>query len=144
MHAFPHYYQVSAYTKQDGDVVLSGSGLSDIASQPPAEFDGPGDRWSPESLLTAAVADCFALSFRAIAAASKVSFSELAVEVQGALDMVERKMKFTAMKIQAKLTISEAVDPQKAERLLHMAENSCLVTNSLDVKVELQTEVAVG
>ncbi|NND00112.1 MAG: OsmC family protein, partial [Gammaproteobacteria bacterium] len=87
MHAFPHRYKVTGRAGVDGDVILSSPELPDIASQPPREFDGPGDRWSPESLLTAAVADCFILGFRAITAASRMPFTQLDVEVEGVLDM---------------------------------------------------------
>jgi hypothetical protein len=38
----------------------------------PAEFGGPGDQWSPESLLAGAIASCFALTFRFVARAQKV------------------------------------------------------------------------
>ncbi len=73
MHPFPHRYIVNAAMRPDGDVPLSTEGVRIIESAPPKEFDGPGNQWSPEALLTAAVADCFVLSFRAIAAASKYS-----------------------------------------------------------------------
>jgi len=144
MHAFPHTYQVTATASTDGDVVLGGSGLANINSQPPTEFGGPGDRWSPESLLMAAVADCFTLSFRAIAGASKLSFTQLDVDVNGVLDKVERKMKFTEIVLKASLQVSESTDPAKAERLLEMAEQTCLVTNSLNVDCELQAEVTIA
>ncbi len=141
MHSFPHNYQVSAQASSEGDVVLSANGLVDIASQPPAEFDGPGDRWSPESLLMAAIADCFTLSFRAIAAASKIPFNDLSVTVDGELSMVERKMLFTNVKIDADLKIPSDVDAGRAERLLNMAEQACLVTNSLSVECHLNATV---
>ena len=112
-------------------------------SQPPVEFDGPGDRWSPESLLMAAIADCFTLSFRAIAAASKVEFNELSVEVDGELSMVERKMVFTDVQIKANLTVPQGVEANKVERLLNMAEQACLVTNSLRVECHLSTNISV-
>jgi organic hydroperoxide reductase OsmC/OhrA len=67
MHPFPHIYKVSAIPVTAGEVTLESTGLESIISQPPAEFGGPGDQWSPETLLAAAVADCFFLSFRAIA-----------------------------------------------------------------------------
>ena len=34
---------------------LSAEGVRIIESAPPKEFDGPGNQWSPEGLLTAAV-----------------------------------------------------------------------------------------
>ena len=143
MHAFPHNYQISAKATRDGDVVLSGAGLPNLVSQPPVEFDGPGDRWSPESLLMAAIADCFTLSFRAIAEASKVEFNELSVEVDGELSMVERKMVFTDVQIKANLTVPQGVEANKVERLLNMAEQACLVTNSLRVECHLSTNISV-
>ena len=142
MHSFPHNYKVSAQASSEGDVVLSSGGVPNINSQPPIEFDGPGDRWSPESLLMAAIADCFTLSFRAIAAASKVPFTDLAVAVEGELNMVERKMLFTDVQIVANLTIPSDADASRAERLLAMAEQSCLVTNSLNVECHLTTKVS--
>ena len=142
MHSFPHKYQVSAVATTDGDVILSGDSIPDIASQPPAQFNGPGDRWSPESLLMAAVADCFTLSFRAIAAASKIPFEKLDVTVDGVLDNVDKKMRFTEIDITANLVIPADVDASRAERLLTMAEQSCLVTNSLNVECHLKASVS--
>ncbi len=142
MHSFPHNYKVSAQASSEGDVVLSADSLTDIVSQPPVEFDGPGDRWSPESLLMAAIADCFTLSFRAIAAASKMPFTDLSVNVEGELSMVERKMLFTDVQIAANLTVPSDVDASKAERLLTMAEQACLVTNSLNVECHLTSKVS--
>jgi len=110
MHSFPHTYKVSASALSEGDVTLSGDNLPDILSQPPVEFDGPGDRWSPESLLMAAIADCFTLSFRAIAAASKIPFRSLSVDVSGDLNVVEKKMVFTEVTISANLVIPQDVD----------------------------------
>ena len=65
MHPFPHNYGVSAHATPVSDVAIEGATLPSIQSAPPAEFGGPGDRWSPETLLVAAVADCFILTFRA-------------------------------------------------------------------------------
>ena len=144
MHAFPHTYSVSARASSDGDVVLEATGLPIINSQPPAEFGGPGDRWSPESLLVAAVADCFVLSFRAIATASKLEFSSLNVAAEGTLDSIDRQMKFTSMQIQASVQISDASNQEKVERLLHKAEQMCLITNSLNCDVSLNADVSVA
>lgn len=144
MHAFPHHYNVSVQSGNEGDAILSSAGLTDIESQAPVEFGGPGNRWSPETLLTAAVADCFALGFRAIANASKVGYSQLNVNVVGVLDRVERKMQFTGMQIQAELVVPEGVDHERVKKLLEKAEESCLITNSMNVEVSLKTNVATG
>ena len=144
MHPFPHTYKASAKAASAGDVTLESVGLPKIVSQAPAEFGGPGDQWSPESLLAAAVADCFVLSFRAIANASKFEFNNLHVEVSAMLDVVDRKMKFTEFHIFANLEISNNSDSSTAGRLLEKAEHTCLITNSLDAEVNLKSKVRSG
>lgn len=143
MQDFPHHYQVSASATVDSPVALKADNLSEIVTAPPAEFGGPGDKWSPESLLVAAAADCFVLSFRAIARASKLEWTDLQCHASGTLDRVERVTRFTAISVDAVLTIPAGVDPEKAEKLLHKAEQSCLITNSLIADSTLRTTIKV-
>jgi len=75
--SFPHRYQVNANAERDGDVVLLADGLPALRLEPPGTFGGPGDRWSPETLLVGAVADCFALTFRAIAGLARLRWESL-------------------------------------------------------------------
>ncbi len=144
MQQLPHTYTVSGSALSSGNVTLSGDKLADIESAPPAEFGGPGNLWSPESLLVAAVADCFVLTFRAIAAGSKMEWAELSCAVDGVLDRVERETKFTSMTVKASLTVPDGVDPDRAGRLLEKAEAACLITNSLSAECHLEASVTVA
>ncbi|MBK8743731.1 OsmC family protein [Propionivibrio sp.] len=143
MQKLPHYYRVSANADLEGDVSLSSDGLETLPSAPPQEFGGPGDRWSPEALLIAAVADCFILSFRAIAKASKLSWLSLICDVEGTLDRSEGKIKFTEFKVNATLDVPPDTNEQRAQRILEKAEASCLITNSLSGTTHLNAVVVV-
>ncbi|WOJ98099.1 OsmC family protein [Congregibacter brevis] len=143
MQDFPHHYQVNGSATADSPVILTAENVSEIVTAPPAEFGGPGDKWSPESLLVAAVADCFILSFRAIARASKLEWSDLQCKASGTLDRVERVTRFTGINVEATLSIPAGTDIEKAEKLLHKAEQSCLITNSLIAESTLSTNIAV-
>ena len=142
MHPFPHRYVVNAAVRPAGDVPLSAEGVRIIESAPPKEFDGPGNQWSPEGLLTAAVADCFVLGFRAIAAASKFVWTSLETRTEGTLDRIEGKMRFTRFDTHAKLLVPAGTDTDRAKKLLDKAETSCLVANSLSSERHLTVEVA--
>ncbi len=144
MHPFPHHYVVDASARPDGDVPLSAEGMRIIESAPPKEFDGPGNQWSPEGLLTASVADCFVLGFRAIAAASKFTWLSLESRTEGTLDRVEGKMRFTRFETHAKLVVPTGTDAERAKRLLEKAEQTCLVANSLNSERHLTVEITVG
>jgi peroxiredoxin-like protein len=140
MHPFPHHYLISTQVRPDGDVPLSAEGVRVIESAPPKEFDGPGNQWSPEQLLTAAVTDCFVLGFRAIAAASKFRWLSLEASTRGTLDKVQGVMRFTRFDTHAKLHVPTGTDLERAKRLLEKAESSCLVANSLSSERHLTIE----
>jgi organic hydroperoxide reductase OsmC/OhrA len=144
MHPFPHRYAVNATVRPVGDVPLATDGVRVIESAPPKEFDGPGNQWSPEGLLTAAVADCFVLNFRAIAAASKYAWVNLDARTEGTLDRVDGKMRFTRFETHAKLQVPEGADIERAKKLLERAELSCPVANSLTSERHLTVEVIAG
>ncbi|HPF27155.1 MAG TPA: OsmC family protein [Steroidobacteraceae bacterium] len=144
MHPFPHQYSVAASAAPTGNVSLTSPGLTTLASAPPKEFDGPGDQWSPETLLTAAMADCFVLSFRAVAAASKFEWRKLECQVEGTLDRIERVSQFTSFAIKAKLTVPAGADVERAKKLLEKSEQVCLISASLKAEKHLEMEVVAG
>jgi len=144
MHPYPHLYTVQATAEPTGDVPLTAAGLPAITTAPPAEFDGPGDRWSPETLLCGAVADCFLLSFRAVARASKLDWNSLDCSVDGKLERVEGRTFFTEIAVRATLRVPAGTDQDRATKLLEKAEHVCLVSNSLVAQRRLDPTVIVG
>ncbi|NJD31977.1 MAG: OsmC family peroxiredoxin [Gammaproteobacteria bacterium] len=144
MHPYPHLYTVQASARPEGDVPVSSAGLPVLATAPPVEFDGPGDRWSPETLLCAAVADCFLLSFRSVARAQKLAWTSLQCEVQGTLDRVEGKTRFTRIVLKAALVVPEGTDRDKALKAVERAEQVCLISNSLVAERHVEGTVSVG
>lgn len=144
MHPYPHQYTVQARAEATGDVEVSGDRLPALATAPPVEFDGPGDRWSPETLLCAAVADCFVLSFRSVARASRLDWTSLDCRVVGTLDRVEGTSRFTKIVVTATLHAPAGTDHERAKRLMAKAEQVCLISNSLLAERHLEPTVVVG
>lgn len=131
MQDYPHRYKAAAQGGSEGVVDTGSPGLQSIPAMPPSEFDGPGDKWSPETMLVASVANCYILTFRAIAKNSKFEWNSLTVEVDGVLDRIERQTRFLEFYIDVTLHLPSNADAHKAHRLCERSEQSCLVTNSL-------------
>jgi peroxiredoxin-like protein len=144
MQAFPHHYRIAAAAAAADDVALSGDRLPRLYSAPPAEFDGPGDRWSPETLLLAAVADCFVLTFRAAAKFARFHWLSIACDAEGIVDRAAGVTAFTAFSLRVLLQVPAGTDEEQARRLLSRAKQNCLISNSLkaacDFHLEVQTE----
>ncbi len=139
----PHQYQVEASAETAGNIKISSHGLPSLTTAPPVQFGGPGNQWSPETLLVAAIADCFMLSFRAIARASKFPWRHLSCRAEGVLDRAEGGARFTELLIHARLELPAGGDSDKGHRLLEKAEESCLITNSLIAESKLESQVDV-
>jgi organic hydroperoxide reductase OsmC/OhrA len=143
MHPYPHSYAVDASGQAGGPVMVTSVGLPELETAPPPQFDGPGGAWSPETLLCAAVADCFILSFRAFARAARFDWSHLECRVEGTLERVERVPQFTVFRTSATLSVPPAADSAKAHKLLEQAEHGCLIANSLRATRTLEAQVLV-
>ena len=141
MHPYPHKYQASAVGSPAGMVAVRSPQLPDIQTAPPPQFDGPEGTWSPESLLCAAVADCFILTFRNISRAARFEWLALECRVQGTLARVEGKSQFTRFASFATLRVAPGADLELARSLLDKAEHGCLVSNSLLGARSLEAEV---
>jgi peroxiredoxin-like protein len=144
MEALPHRYRATGTGRTTGDVELTADGLPRLQSASPAEFDGPGNRWSPETLLVGAVAVCFILTFRAIAKASRVSWISLDCDVTGTLDRVDRVTQFTGFDMRAHLMIPAGEDTDRARQALEKAERNCLISRSLKASIALDVTVEIA
>ena len=141
MHPFPHHYAVSIAAAPAGAVQITGEALPEIHSTAPPEFGGPPGHWSPETLLTAAVADCLVLGFRAVASAARFTWVRLECRAEGVLERPERVTQFTGFTVWATLHVPAGADVQRARTLLEKSEQVCLISHSLKGSKRLEIEV---
>ena len=141
MTPFPHTYGTRLTGGQSDPAELSAGGVPMLNAAPPLQFDGPGDAWSPEQLLLAAVASCFLFTLRAVARASKTEFIDLQLETTGTVDRQDRITRFTNIELRAVLTIPAGTDQARAMALLEKTKSACLVSASLAVPMRLVSEI---
>ncbi|MGO9994471.1 MAG: OsmC family protein [Steroidobacteraceae bacterium] len=141
MKPYPHTYSVSASASAIGVVTVVAPGLPAIETAPPPEFDGPGGVWSPETLLVAAIADCFILTFRGVSRAAHFDWISLEAHVDGTLERDAGVTQFVRYTTRALLTVPPNTEHAKARELLERAEKVCLVANSLRGTRALEVQV---
>ena len=92
----------------------------------------------------AAVADCFVLTFRAIARTAKLDWLTLECKGDGTLDKLDGVTQFVDFKVTAELTVPPGTNEKKAAAILQKAEKYCLITNSMKADSHLEASVIVG
>lgn len=141
MKPFPHRYDVHLAGGPTGYAALSSAGIPELSTAPPSDFGGPGDAWSPEHLLLAAVQTCLLFTLRAIAHASKLNFVSLDVDASGIVDRQDGVTRFTEIVLRPTLVVAAGTDPARALHVLEKSERHCLVTASLSTPVRLEAEI---
>jgi peroxiredoxin-like protein len=144
MEPLPHRYDVRLSGGPMGYATLTAHGVPDMSTAPPSDFDGPGDAWSPEHLLLAAVETCFLFTLRAVAQASRIEFTSLDLSAEGTVDRHDGGMRFTQIVLRPRLRLPAGADKDKARRAMEKSEKACLVTASLSVPVRLEPEIVIG
>jgi len=141
MHPFPHRYAVVADATPEGEITLAADDLQALRSAAPVEFDGPGRLWSPEHLIVAAVADCFVLTFQGIVRKSRLPWISVTCKVAGTLERIDNVTRFTAFDIRPHLYLPDDIHIEQARRILVRAEETCLITRSLNAAINLHSRI---
>ena len=144
MKPLPHHYDVHLTGGPSGYAQLFTAGIPEFRTAPPANYDGPGDAWSPEHLLLASVQACFLFTLRAIARLSKVEFLALELDATGTVDRQDGVTRFTEIVLRPRLTVSSGTDRERALHILERSEKTCLVSASLSTPIRLEPEITEG
>jgi organic hydroperoxide reductase OsmC/OhrA len=118
--------------------------VPELRSAPPLDYDGPGDAWSPEHLLLAAVETCFLFTFRAVAKASRIEFLSLDLTSEGTVDRRDGVTRFTEIVLRPRVAIPAGADRERALWAVHKSEKACLVSASLSTPIRLEPELVTG
>ncbi len=143
MTPLPHRYEVHLAGGPSGYAELDVAGLPVLRLAAPLQFDGPGDAWSPEHLLLAAVEGCFLLTLRAVARAAQLEFTSLDLEAIGVVDRRDRVTRFVEIVLRPRLTVSAGTDRERVQHLLEKTEKACLVSASLSTPIRLEPEIII-
>jgi organic hydroperoxide reductase OsmC/OhrA len=113
-----------------------------IEITPPPVFRGTDPAvWSPEDFFVAAAASCLAVTFTGLAARAGFEYTRLAVDADGVCGKRDDgRFGFTRILLRVEIEIETDAEDE-ARALAVQAEESCLVSVSLDLPVETVVEV---
>jgi len=114
-----------------------------IELAPPPEFRGTDPTlWSPEDLFVAAAASCLAVTVTGLAERERLPLQRLSVRGAGTVGRrSDGRFGFTRVELELELE-TEPGREEDARRIACTAEETCLVSVSLDLAVE--TRIAVS
>jgi peroxiredoxin-like protein len=141
MKPLPHRYDVDLSGNVSGYAMASNGLAPVLRMAPPVEYDGPGDAWTPEHLLLAAVQACFLFTLRAVARAARIELVHVDVAASGTVDRRDGVTRFTDIVLCPTVTLAVGTDRDRIDRVLEKAEKACLVSASLSTPVRLRAAI---
>lgn len=134
----------SGYRSYGRDHVASVPGKPDISGSAARVFHGDADRWNPEEMLIAALAQCHLLSYLYVAVANGIVVDAYEDAAEGTLTTTpDGAGRFTEVVLRPLVTIS-AGDPDVALRLHEDANRLCFIASSVNFPVRHVPTVRVG
>jgi organic hydroperoxide reductase OsmC/OhrA len=113
----------------------------EITTTPPVFRGTDPSVWSPEEFLVAAAASCLAVTFTGLAAREDLAYTKLKVDGDGVVgSRADGRFGFTRLLLRLELDTDPTREAQ-ARELAERAEQTCLVSVSLDLPVETVIEV---
>jgi peroxiredoxin-like protein len=123
-------------------VTLTAEGKPTLTVATPPEFrGGVSGVWSPEDMLVAATATCYALTLAAVAERRALPLRSLAITAAGHVaKRADGRFGFVVIELGVKVTTDEGFESE-AENASQRAETACIISNALAVPVEVELEV---
>lgn len=124
--------------------VTTDAGLALPVATPPEFRGGVHGMWSPEHLLVAGAASCFALTLAGIADRRQIPLHDISISGVGHMTRrADGRFGFVVVELAVEITTEEGFE-ENARRAARAAESGCLVAQALRIPVEVELNVRVA
>jgi organic hydroperoxide reductase OsmC/OhrA len=135
-----HRFPVAVRRHERGSVRVQAPGKPELRAATPPEFRGahPG-QWSPEELLGASVASCFAVTLDAVAEHMHVPLRDVDIRTSINVERVEGRYVVTHVDVTA-IIETDPGHVDRAREAAERAEQRCLITTALECPVRIRVD----
>jgi len=135
-----HRFPVAVRRYEQGSVRVKAPGKPELRAATPPEFRGSHQgHWSPEELLGASVASCFAVTLDAVAEHMHVPLHDVDIRTSINVERIDGRYVVTHIDVTAIIE----TDPGQVERVREAAERAerrCLITAALECPVRIRID----
>ncbi|QWT23540.1 OsmC family protein [Subtercola sp. PAMC28395] len=115
--------------------VVRASGKIELPTSADRTFHGDRDRWNPEELLLAALAECHMLSYLHVAVQHGVVVTGYTDSAEGVMEQVGQGGHFTSVTLRPVVTLADPGQAELANSLHHEASQLCFIAQSVNFSV---------
>lgn len=134
----------SGYRDYGRQLVVRAAGGRELEASADPTFHGDADRWNPEEMLVAALAQCHMLSYLHMAVRERVVVTAYTDDAQGVMQQQGLGGHFTEVVLHPVVTVADASMVDRA-RVAHVdAAANCFIANSVNFPVRHEPTILVA
>ena len=134
----------SGYRDYGRQVIVRAAGKTDLMGSADKTFHGDADRWNPEELLVAALAQCHMLSYLHMAVRAGVVVTAYRDQAQGVMMQEGLGGRFVEVILRPVVTVSEAAMVDRARSAHAEAYQHCFIASSVNFPVRHEPTILVA
>lgn len=124
---------------------IEAGGLRTVISIP-QEMGGPGTGTNPDEMLLGAASTCYLITLAAMLERSDIVPQELTLESEATVDVTNNVFTYERIIHRPRIVLqgdATAAQLEKAERLAHKAEQSCMISRAVAGNVSMETQPVI-
>ncbi|MBN2163261.1 MAG: OsmC family protein [Pontiellaceae bacterium] len=122
-----------------GESRCAGKPTVEVATPP--EFGGPENIWTPEDLLTSAVATCIMTSALFFLERSKITLKNYQSNAEATMEKGPTGLVITGITVAVTVEIEDPAQTEATQKAILQAEKTCPLSNSLNCPVTLEVQI---
>lgn len=134
----------TGYRDYDRTLTLTAAGKPDVLASADPTFRGDADRWNPEELLVAALAQCHLLSYLHVAVMHGVVVTDYRDCPVGTMSQEGIGGHFTGVLLRPRVTVVTSEMVEVARRIHAEAAAACFIAASVNFPVEHAPSIVVA
>lgn len=134
----------SGYREYGRQLVVRAEGKADLLGSADTPFRGDADRWNPEELLLAALAQCHMLSYLHMAVRDGVVVTAYVDDAHGTMAQAGLGGRFTEVVLRPVVTVADAGMVDRARAAHTPANEHCFIANSVNFPVRHSPTILVA
>lgn len=134
----------SGYRDYGRQLVVRAAGARELAASADPTFHGDADRWNPEELLVAALAQCHMLSYLHMAVRAGVVVTAYTDAAHGTMQQEGLGGHFTEVLLRPVVTVAEASMVEDARAAHAEAARHCFIASSVNFPVRHEPTILVA
>ena len=135
-------YETSVDWKEGktGETRCDGKPAIEVATPP--EFGGPENIWTPEDLLTSAVATCIMTSALFFIDRAKIQLRSYKSTATATMEKTQAGLAITRIAVVVSIELDDLAQEAAVRKAVEQAEKTCPLSSSLNCPVELDVHVS--